>query len=115
MGQGRGKLKNNLKSITSPVFWILFLSFCASLTALIVYLIDFNFSDTTLFLLLKIIRYSSFLVCICAFYKLSVKIYHSIRERKFYLVKILIYLVLIVYGIIIILMEAFIIALSGGN
>jgi len=108
-------LKNNLKSITSPSLWILLLSFVISLAALIVYLLDFNFSDTTLFFLLRIIRYSSFFTCICAFYKLSVKIYHSIRDRRFYLVKILIYLVLIVYGIIIILMEAFIIALAGGN
>jgi len=113
--QGREKLKNNLKNVTDLPLWILLLSFGVSLTSLIVYLIDFNFSDTTLFFLLKIIRYSSFFTCICAFYKLSVKIYESIRKRRFYLVKILIYLVLIVYGIIIILMEAFIIALAGGN
>ena len=108
-------MKNNLKSIIDPALWILLLSFGVSLAALIVYFMDFNFNDTTLFLLLRIIRYSSFLTCICAFFKLSVKIYQSVRRRRFYLVKILIYLVLIVYGIIIILMEAFIIALSGGN
>jgi len=112
---GKGKLKNYLKSITDPAFWILLLCFCVSLTALVFYFLDFNLSDSTLFFLLKIIRYSSFMVCICAFYKLVVKVFNSVKDRKFYLVKILIYLVLIVYGIVIILMESFIIALAGGN
>lgn len=108
-------LKKHLKNVTDPAVWVLLLCFCVSLGALIVYLIEINFSDTTLFFLLKIIRYSSFMVCICAFYKLIVKVLHCVKDRKFYLVKTLIYLVLIVYGIVIILMESFIIALAGGN
>jgi len=112
---GKGKLKSFLKSITDPAFWMLLLCFCVSLAALIVYFLDFNLSDKTLFFLLAVIRYSSFMVCICAFYKFFVKICQCVRERKFYLVKTLVYLVLIVYGIVIILMQSFIIALAGGN
>jgi len=108
-------LKKHLKSVTDPVLWVLLLCFCVSLAALIIYLIEMNLSDKTLFLLLSVIRYSSFMICICAFYKLFVKFYHSFKDRKFYLVKILIYLVLIIYGIVIILMQSFIIALAGGN
>jgi len=107
--------KRHLKNVTDPVLWVLLLCFCVSLAALIIYLIEINLSDKTLYLLLTVIRYSSFMICICAFYKLSVKIYHSFKDRKFYLVKILIYLVLIIYGSVIILMQSFIIALAGGN
>jgi hypothetical protein len=108
-------LKKHLKNVIDPAVWVLLLFFCVSLAALIIYLIEINLSDKTLFLLLTVIRYSSFMVCICAFFKLVVKICHCVKERKFYLVKILIYLVLIVYGVVIILMQSFIIALAGGN
>jgi len=108
-------LKNHIKKITDPDTFVLLLCFCVSITALIIYFLDFNFSDSFLFFLLKVIRYSTFMLCICSFYKLCIKVYHCIRNRKFYLVKILIYLVLIVYSIVIIFMEAFVIALAGGN
>jgi len=108
-------LKRRFKNVTDPALWVLLLCFCVSLAALIIYLIEINLSDKTLFLLLTVIRYSSFMVCICAFYKLFVKVFYSVKDRKFYLVKILIYLVLIVYGVVIIMMQSFIIALAGGN
>jgi hypothetical protein len=107
-------LGNNVKRTVDPVDFILLISFGVSLITLIVYLIDFNFSDTNLLILLTVIRFSSFVLCICAFYKLVIKIYNSISERKFYFVKILIYLVIIVYGIAAILASLFIITLSGG-
>jgi hypothetical protein len=108
-------LGNHVKRIVDPVVFILLIFFGVSLITLIVYLIDFNFSDTNLLILLTEIRFSSFILCVCAFYKLAVKIYHSIRDRKFYFVKILIYLVIIAYGTAAILMSVFIITLSGGN
>jgi hypothetical protein len=108
-------LENKVKRILDPAAWILSLCFGISLAALIIYLIDLNYNDTTLFLLLTVIRYSSFIVCICAFYKLMVNIYRCIRDRKLHFFKLLFYIVLIVYGVIFILMDAFIIALSRGN
>jgi hypothetical protein len=108
-------LENHIKKIFAPVAWILLLCFGISLAALIIYIMDNNLNDTTLFLLLTVMRYSSFIMCICAFYKLSVNIYRCVRERKFRLFSLLIYIVLIGYGVIVILMDAFIIAFSGGH
>jgi hypothetical protein len=108
-------LKKREKRVVDPASWVLLLCFVISLAALIIYLIDLDFSDATLFLLIRIIRYSASMLCICAFYKLSITIYSCVRERKFHLVKILAYLVLIVYGIVVILTGSFIITLSGGN
>jgi len=108
-------LDNHVKKIIDLALWILLLCFFVSLVALIIYVIDFNFSDTTLFFLLSVIRYSSFMLCICAFYKLSLNIYRSFRDRKFHIVRLTVYLIFIVYGIIIILFNLFIIAISRGN
>jgi hypothetical protein len=111
----RGTKQNKAKTILDPAAWILLLSFCVSLAALIAYLLDFDYSDTTLFFLLTVIRYSSFMLCICAFYKLSVNIYRCIRDREFRPLRLLLYIVIIFYGIIVILMDAFIITISRGN
>jgi len=114
--QERDKLKYNIKtSIIDPATWVLSLCFGISLAALIIYFFDINYNDLTLLLLLTVIRYSSFMMCICAFYKLSLNVYRSFKYRKFHLVRILLYLVIITYGIVVILLDAFIIALSGGN
>jgi len=108
-------LENHINRIVDPASWILLLSFCVSLISLIIYIIDFNFSDKTLFLLLGVMRYSSSMLFICAFYKIILNIYRSIRDHKLHLFILLIYLVLIVYCLAIILMNEFIIAFSGGN
>jgi len=101
--------------ITDPLTWILFLCFGISLASLIIYLIDINFSDKTLFLLLAVKRYSAYMVCICAFYKIMLNIYRSIRDHDFHLLKLFLNILLLAYSIIIILMDEFIIAFSGGN
>jgi hypothetical protein len=108
-------LKNRVNKLVDPASWILLLSFCVSLISLVIYIIDFSFSDETLLLLLGVMRYSSSMLFICAFYKIILNIYRSIRDRKFHLFIILIYIVLIVYCLAIILMNEFIIAFSGGN
>jgi amino acid permease len=91
------------------------LCFGISVAALVFYLLDNNYSDKTLLFLLTIIRYSSFIVFICSFYKIAVNIYRCFRDRKFRPFRLIFYLVIIAYSVIIILMDAFIIALSGGN
>ena len=108
-------MENHINRLVDPASWILLLSFGVSLISLVIYIIDFNFSDKTLLLLLGVIRYSSSMLFICAFYKIILNIYRSIRDRKFHLFIILIYIVLIVYCLAIILMNEFIIAFSGGN
>ncbi|GBU28442.1 hypothetical protein R84B8_02001 [Treponema sp. R8-4-B8] len=109
------KLENNTNRITDPLTWILFLCFGVSLFSLIIYLLDFNYSDKTLFLLLSVIRYSSSMLFICAFYKVLLNIYRTIRDHKFHLLKLLLNLVLMAYSIVIIFMDEFINTFSGGN
>jgi hypothetical protein len=96
--------------------WVLSFCFLVSLAALVVYLIDFNYNDTTLFILLLILRYTCFILCIFAFYKLLVNIYHMVRRPSLSRVwSILLYLFFIVYGIFIIFIESFIVVIAGGN
>ncbi|MCL2208792.1 MAG: hypothetical protein FWC19_04210 [Treponema sp.] len=95
---------------------ILYISLCVSLLALVIYLLDFNLNDRSLFILLAIIRYSSFILCICSFYKMLVNIYHIIRRPSFLRVmKGLLYVVFIFYGVIVILLETVISVIAGGN
>jgi hypothetical protein len=108
-------LKSILKKIIDPAIWILLLSFGISLIALVIYLTDNNYSDAALFFLLTIMRYSSFILCVCALYKLSLNIYRCIRDRRLRLFRLMIYIMFIVYGIFVVLMDAFIVMLSGGN
>jgi len=99
----------------SPAVFVLISGFIVSLITLVIYLEELNFSDETLFFLLSIIRYSSFLVCICAFYKILIHLYRFIRYRKGSIVKIIVYLFFLVYGIVIIFFEALIIVTAAGN
>jgi hypothetical protein len=101
--------------ITDPLTWILFLCFGISFASLIIYIIDINFSDKTLFLLLAVKRYSAYMVCICAIYKILLNIYRSIRDLEFHLLKLFLNILLMAYSIVIIFMDEFIIAFSGGN
>jgi len=95
---------------------ILYVSLAFSLSALAVYLLDFNLNDRTLFILLAIMRYSSFILCICSFYKMLVNIYHIIRRPSLLRVmKCLLYFIFIIYGIIVILLETVISVVAGGN
>ena len=99
----------------SPTSWFLFLSFSVSFTALVIYLAEVNFTDDALFFLLMIIRYSSFIVCLCALYKIAMHIYGLFRGYKFRLKRMAIFLVLFTYGVFIILFESFMVVISRGN
>jgi hypothetical protein len=108
-------LDNYENKITDHLTWILFLCFGFSLASLVIYLMDINFSDKTLLFLLALIKYSSYMLCICAFYKVLLNIYRIIRDRKFHLLKLLLNILLMAYSIVIILLDEFISTFSGGN
>lgn len=100
------------KSFTA---WILVASFAVSFTALIIYLAEASFSDINLYLLLIVLRYSAFIICLCSLHKMIMHIYGIIRHYKFRPKKFVIFLGFFLYGVSIILFEAFISAISGGN
>ncbi|MCL2800874.1 MAG: hypothetical protein FWD28_03865 [Treponema sp.] len=101
---------------SSPTAWILVICFAVSFTSLIVYLIEIDFSDETLFFLLSVMRYSSFMVFICSIYKLLLNFYRIIfRKQPFIYQKIIAYILFLIYGLGIFLMEAFIVVISRGN
>jgi hypothetical protein len=113
-------LSNILKkiSIKTQTFEIsiLYLSLAVSLTALVIYLLDLNLSDKALFYLLIVLRYSSTILCICSLYRLLVNIYHIIRRPSVLrAMKNLLYLVFIVYGMFVVLLETFVSIIATGN
>jgi hypothetical protein len=95
---------------------ILYLCLVVSLVTLVIYFMELNYDDNFLYFLLIIIRYSSFILCICSLYKLLVNIFHFFRRPSVLrAMKNLLYLLLLLYSIIIILFESFIVVVSGGN
>ncbi|MCL2721925.1 MAG: hypothetical protein FWD47_11385 [Treponema sp.] len=96
--------------------WILLISFMATIAILLVYFAEVDFSDETLHLLLLILRYSAFIVCVCSLYKLIINILRCIRYSDLSkLKKIFIFLLLTIYSIVIIFFSMFIAVISGGT
>jgi len=108
--EGREKLR--YKSLTS---WVHFLSFLISFTCFVIYLAEADFNDETLYFLLMLIRYSSFLVCLCSLYKIFMHVYGLFRGYKFKIKRMLFLLCLLFYGIFVIIFESFMIVISRGN
>jgi hypothetical protein len=110
-----GNFWNRFK--TMPVATrVLYLCLVVSITILLVYLLDLNYTDQTLFFMLVILRYSSFILCIFSLYKLIINLFHTFRSPSVMrAMKMLVYLLFIFYGIFIILFESFIVTISGGN
>ena len=114
--EGLVKTKKTGKIRHSPAAWILVICLIVSLTSLILYLLDLNYNDTFLYLLLNVLRYSSFFLCICSFYRLVLNIYRVFhRHSVFLFIEIFINIVLIIYGLSMFFLEAFISAVAGGN
>jgi hypothetical protein len=109
------KDKRNRVHWASPAAWILLACFTVSFATLIIYLEESQFSDEILFLLLAILRYSSFLVCILAVYKIILNIFSITRERLVALIKIIFYMLFLIYGAGIIFLESLIVVAAGGN
>ena len=100
----------------SPVITILVFCFTLSLLTFIVYSTEAGFPDETMFFLLAVLRYSSFLVCVCSLFLLAVCVARVIRKPSVSsIVGIIVFLFCALYGACIIIIDAFIISITGGN
>jgi len=100
----------------SPAVWIIIVCAAASLAGLVLYLLYSGDNDTVLFLLLAVLRYSSFFLCICSLYRLMLCIYRVFRRFSApLLMHIFMYIGLIVYGVSVFLYAAFTNVVAGGN
>jgi threonine/homoserine/homoserine lactone efflux protein len=98
--------------VTSMVY----LSFIVSFSSFVIHSQDINYSDRILFFILAVMRYSSFVLCICSLYKLLVNIFHFFRRPSLSRVmKNVFYLIFIAYGVFIIFFESFVTVIAGGN
>jgi len=115
--QKSADIKKKGRGARSITAWILIISFIASIIFLILYVVGSERSDEFLFSLLLGLRYSSFFLCVCSFYKVLLNGYRIIFRKKFVLrfFKIILYLIILAYGICMMFFEAFIIIFSGGN
>ena len=110
------KWYNRVRLSWKLMAWMLYLSMTVSLSTLFIYFMDFNYNDTTLFILLIIIRYSSFILCICALYKLIMNIYHFYKRPNLRrALKSLLYILMILYGTAMVFIESFIVVVSRGT
>jgi len=108
--------RKKIKFRHSFTVYILVICFIVSVISLIIYFSEINYDDSTLFLLLAVIRYSSFFVIVCSFYKIILNLYRIfIIKRKVNVIKMILYFLLIIYGIIFFLFEAIIVVISRGN
>jgi|TergutMp193P3_1026864.scaffolds.fasta_scaffold01282_5 hypothetical protein len=99
----------------NPASWVLLFSLTFSLLAFVVYLAEPGFSDETLFFLLAVLRYSSFLVFVCSVYLMIAGICRFIRwPSVMFFLGIFLYLLGALYGACIIIIDAFIISITGG-
>jgi len=129
------------RGLKSPFTWLLLLSTLVSIGSLIIYLTGIRFSDETLFILLDIIRYSTFIVFVCSLYAVLFGIYKIFsriskkrnkrndqenakpiierRNQKLVniqlIIRIILYLILMAYCIGIVYLEAFVMVVSAGN
>jgi len=95
---------------------IIILSLIVSLSSFVIYSQDINYSDKALFLMLIVMRYSSFILCICSLYKLLSNIilfFH--RPSVLHVMQNIFFLIFMIYGAFIIFYESFITVLAGGN
>jgi len=114
--EGLEKTRKTGKIWNSPAAWILAVCLAVSLTSLILYLLDLNYNDTFLFFLLNVLRYSSFFLCICSFYRLVLNLYRVFHKRSVNLfLQIFLNIILIIYSLFVFFLEAFISVIAGGN
>jgi hypothetical protein len=105
-----------IKESWTPARWILLFSFTISLFTLIIYLAETGFSDEELFLLLVIMRYSSFTVCVSSIFFLVTGIIRLFKKLSVYSVLLVIFSVLgALYGAGIIIVDAFITTITKGQ
>jgi len=100
----------------SPAIWVLAISFAVSVTALVVFFAESGFSDETLFLLLAVLRYSSFLLCVSSVYLTASGIRRIVgRPSVMPVLGVVLTFCLALSGLGIILADAFILSITGGK
>jgi len=105
-----------IKEGRTPAGWILLFSLIISIFTLIIYLFENGFSDEELFLLLAILRYSSFTVCVSSLFFFITEIISLFKKATVRSVLIVIFSVFgVIYGAGIIIFDAFIITITGGQ
>jgi hypothetical protein len=98
-----------------PAILVLAMGIFISMIALVIYLSETDFSDEALFFILRILRYSSFFVCICSVYLLVDGILLVIKKPSLiFMVRTIMSFICLLYGAGIIIMDAFIISLTEG-
>jgi len=114
--EGLEKTEKTKKIKYSPSTLILAACLAVSLISLFLYLLDLRYSDKVLFVLLNILRYSSFFLCIVSLYRLVLNIYRVFRGPSVNIfLRIFLNIILIVYSLFIFFIEAFISVIAGGN
>jgi len=114
MGKEKKDFKNEKRG--GPAVLGLVIGLVASLSSLILYLGETDFSDDRLFLLLSIIRYSTFFVLVFSAYLIIASIVRFIRQPNVLSVLgFFLCIFFVLYGAGVILIDTFIISLSGGN
>ena len=94
----------------------LVISLVLSLITFVIYLSGADFTDEVLFLLLWILRFLSFLVCVFSLFLLAGSIRRIIHTHTAALVlAIALYFTSFLWGAGLIVFSAFIVAISGGN
>ncbi|MDR2542367.1 MAG: hypothetical protein LBC80_02830 [Treponema sp.] len=102
--------------VGNPLNWLFTVSFLVSSGSLVIYLLEWEFSDEKLYLILSVIWYSSFIVFVCSLYKLFKNIYVFFYLPKVTrALRILLFLAIIAYCVGIFFLETFILVISGGN
>jgi hypothetical protein len=104
-----------IKESRKTAGWILLFSFLVSLITLIIYVLESGFEDKELFLLLAIIRYSSFTVFISSMFFLITGIISLIKKVSVILIfQVFISILGVIYGAGIIVIDAFISTITNG-
>jgi hypothetical protein len=99
----------------NPAIWILSIGILISMTVLVIYMAENDYSDDTLFFLLAVLRYSAFFICVCSIYLLVDSIVLLVRfSTVFYIVRIVFSFLCLIYGAGIIIMDAVIISITEG-
>jgi hypothetical protein len=104
-----------IKESRNTAGWILLFSFLVSLFTLIVYILETGFADKELFLLLAIMRYSSFTVFVSSMFFFITGIISLVKKTTVILfIQVFLSVLGVFYGAGIIVVDAFISTITNG-
>jgi hypothetical protein len=104
-----------IKESRKPASWVLLFSLVVSIFTFIIYLSETGFSDEELFLLLSILRFSSFAVLVSSIFFFVTGIISLVKKATALLIIQVIFSLLgVFYGAGIIIIDAFITTITNG-